>query len=92
MRHYEKFYFSIFFFVIYSAIGVIAKKCTTKTKKIYVVAEWIAVFVAFLIQILILHFTGIDIMVNGEYGQYGADSQVVADGDVFQLIYTVYTE
>ena len=32
------------------------------------------------------------IMVNGEYGQYGADSQVVADGDVFQLIYTVYTE
>ena len=32
------------------------------------------------------------IMVNGEYGQYGADSQVVADGDAFQLIYTVYTE
>ena len=31
-------------------------------------------------------------MVNGEYGQYGAHSQVVADGDVFQLIYTVYTE
>lgn len=32
------------------------------------------------------------IMVNGEYGQYGADAQVVADGDAFQLIYTVYTE
>ena len=32
------------------------------------------------------------IMVNGEYGQYGADSQVVADGDAFQLVYTVYTE
>ena len=32
------------------------------------------------------------IMVNGEYGQYGADAQVVTDGDVFQLIYTVYTE
>ena len=32
------------------------------------------------------------IMVNGEYGQYGADSQVVTDGDVFQLIYTVYQE
>ena len=32
------------------------------------------------------------ITVNGEYGQYGADAQVVADGDAFQLIYTVYTE
>ena len=32
------------------------------------------------------------IMVNGEYGQYGADAQVVADGDAFQLVYTVYTE
>jgi len=28
------------------------------------------------------------IMVNGEYGQYGADSQPVADGDEFQLVYT----
>ena len=32
------------------------------------------------------------IIVNGEYGQYGADAQVVADGDAFQLVYTVYTE
>lgn len=32
------------------------------------------------------------IMVNGEYGQYGADAQVVADGDAFQLVYTVYAE
>lgn len=32
------------------------------------------------------------IMVNGEYGQYGADAQVVTDGDVFQLVYTVYAE
>lgn len=32
------------------------------------------------------------IMVNGEYGQYGADAQVVADGDDYQLVYTVYTE
>ncbi|WP_405320093.1 DUF4430 domain-containing protein [Frisingicoccus sp.] len=30
------------------------------------------------------------IMVNGEYGQYGADAQVVSDGDAFQLVYTVY--
>ena len=30
------------------------------------------------------------IMVNGEYGMYGADSQPVADGDEFQLVYTVY--
>ena len=28
------------------------------------------------------------IMVNGEYGQYGADAQPVADGDDFQLVYT----
>ncbi len=28
------------------------------------------------------------IMVNGEYGQYGADSQPVADGDAFQFVYT----
>ena len=28
------------------------------------------------------------IMVNGEYGQYGADAQPVADGDEFQLVYT----
>jgi len=32
------------------------------------------------------------IMVNGEYGMYGADSQPVTDGDAFQLVYTVYTE
>lgn len=31
------------------------------------------------------------IMVNGEYGMYGADSQPVMDGDAFQLVYTVYT-
>lgn len=28
------------------------------------------------------------IYVNGEYGMYGADSQPVADGDVFEFIYT----
>ncbi len=28
------------------------------------------------------------IMVNGEYGMYGASEQVVADGDVFQLVFT----
>ena len=28
------------------------------------------------------------IMVNGDYGQYGADSQPVADGDDYQLVYT----
>ncbi len=28
------------------------------------------------------------IMVNGEYGMYGASEQVVADGDAFQLVYT----
>ncbi|MDD4525826.1 MAG: DUF4430 domain-containing protein [Lachnospiraceae bacterium] len=27
------------------------------------------------------------IMVNGEYGQYGADSQPVSDGDDFELVY-----
>ena len=32
------------------------------------------------------------IYVNGEYGQYGADQQVVNDGDVFRLEYTVYAE
>ncbi len=32
------------------------------------------------------------IIVNGEYGQYGADAQIVTDGDAFQLIYTVYEE
>ena len=30
------------------------------------------------------------IMVNGEYGMYGADSQPVTDKDVFQLVYTVF--
>lgn len=30
------------------------------------------------------------IMVNGEYGMYGADSQPVTDGDAFQLVYTVF--
>lgn len=30
------------------------------------------------------------IMVNGEYGMFGVDSQPVADGDEYQLIYTVY--
>lgn len=28
------------------------------------------------------------IMVNGEYGMYGADQQPVADGDAYQLVYT----
>ena len=28
------------------------------------------------------------LMVNGEYGNYGADSQPVADGDTFQIVYT----
>lgn len=32
------------------------------------------------------------IMVNGEYGNYSADSQVVADGDTFQFVYTPATE
>ena len=30
------------------------------------------------------------IMVNGDYGMYGADSQPVTDGDAYQLIYTIY--
>ena len=30
------------------------------------------------------------IMVNGEYGMYGADSQPVTDGDAYQLVYTTY--
>lgn len=30
------------------------------------------------------------IYVNGEYGQYGADSQPVADGDTYTLQYEVY--
>ncbi|MCR5596300.1 MAG: DUF4430 domain-containing protein [Lachnospiraceae bacterium] len=30
------------------------------------------------------------IMVNGEYGMYGADSQPVADGDTFGFVYEVY--
>lgn len=29
------------------------------------------------------------ITVNGEYGMYGASEQPVADGDVFQLVYTI---
>ena len=32
------------------------------------------------------------IYVNGEYGNYSADMQPVADGDVFGLVYTVYEE
>ena len=28
------------------------------------------------------------IMVNGEYGMYGASEQVVNDGDVFQIVFT----
>lgn len=28
------------------------------------------------------------IKVNGEYGMYGADSQPIADGDKYQLVYT----
>lgn len=32
------------------------------------------------------------IFVNGEYGNYGADQQVVTDGDAFQFVYTVDTE
>lgn len=31
------------------------------------------------------------VMVNGEYGNYGIDSQPVADGDAYQLVYTAYT-
>ncbi|MDD3223061.1 MAG: DUF4430 domain-containing protein [Lachnospiraceae bacterium] len=29
------------------------------------------------------------ILVNGEYGNYGADAQIVTDGDAFQIVYTV---
>lgn len=32
------------------------------------------------------------IMVNGEYGNYGADEQVVTDGDEFQFVYTPAAE
>ena len=32
------------------------------------------------------------IYVNGEYGNYSADQQPVADGDVYGLVYTVYEE
>lgn len=28
------------------------------------------------------------ILVNGEYGMYGADAQVIADGDTFTFVYT----
>ena len=31
------------------------------------------------------------ILVNGEYGQYGAESQPVIDGDTYSFVYTVYT-
>lgn len=31
------------------------------------------------------------ILVNGEYGMYGAESQPVADGDTYSFVYTVYT-
>ena len=30
------------------------------------------------------------IMVNGEYGNYGVSQQPIADGDTFDLVYTVY--
>lgn len=30
--------------------------------------------------------------VNGEYCNYGVDSQPVEDGDAFQIVYTVYVE
>ena len=32
------------------------------------------------------------IYVNGDYGQYGADSQPVADGDSFGFVYEVYQQ
>lgn len=32
------------------------------------------------------------IYVNGEYGQYGADAQPVADGDSFGFVYEVYQQ
>ncbi len=31
------------------------------------------------------------IYVNGEYGNYGVDSQPVIDGDAYKLVYEVYT-
>ena len=31
------------------------------------------------------------IYVNGEYGMYGIDQQVVTDGDAFKLVYETYT-
>jgi len=31
------------------------------------------------------------ILVNGEYGMYGAESQPVIDGDTYSFVYTVYT-
>lgn len=31
------------------------------------------------------------ILVNGEYGQYGAESQPVVDGDTYSFVYTMYT-
>lgn len=31
-----------------------------------------------------------NILVNGEYGNYGVDSQPVADGDAYQIVYTVF--
>ena len=31
------------------------------------------------------------IYVNGEYGNYGVDSQPVVDGDAYKLVYEVYT-
>lgn len=31
-----------------------------------------------------------NLIVNGEYGNYGISQQPVEDGDIFQLIYTVY--
>ena len=31
------------------------------------------------------------ILVNGEYGNYGAENQPVADGDTYSFVYTVFT-
>lgn len=30
------------------------------------------------------------ILVNGDYGMYGAESQPVTDGDIYSFVYTVY--
>lgn len=30
-----------------------------------------------------------NVLVNGEYGMYGIDTQPINDGDVFQLVYTL---